>query len=297
MSVAASRRILVTGASSGIGRTIVEHLAAGGHAVIAGARKESDLAALGRLPNVTAMRLDVTRPEDVAEAAAAIGASGSGLYGLVNNAGIAGMGPLVETSVEELHRVLEVNVDGVHRMVCAMFPFLREARGRIVNISSVGGILTEPFLGTYGVSKHAVEAYTDILRDELTGFGVRVSAVEPGPFRSEIIANGLARKGDELRRQFERSIYRDMMLGALEAFSATPDALHRRNLPVPTPVAEAVAHALFAPEPKRRYLVADKDVAEAVVDRVLMLLTELNERQPQSLPMSELVAKLQKTTR
>ena len=231
----------------------------------------------------------------MSEAAASIRASGSGLYGLVNNAGIGGMGPLVETSVAELHRVLEVNLDGMHRMVCAMFPFLRESQGRIVNISSVGGILTETFLGTYGISKHAVEAYTDILREEVTGFGMRVSAVEPGPFRSEIVANGVALMGDKLRRQFEQSIYRDMMLGALDSFSATPEALHRRNFPLPTPVAEAVAHALFSSEPKSRYLVSDKEVSDAVIDRILQILKELNEQHPHSLTASQLLEKLQKT--
>ncbi len=134
----------------------MEHLSAGGHTVLAGARKQADLAALQRLPRVTPIRLDVTRSEDVAMVAATLRDSGKGLYGLVNSAGIASLSPLLETSVEELHRVQAVNLDGVHRMVCATFPFLRESKGRIVNISSIGGILTDTFLGPYGISKHAL---------------------------------------------------------------------------------------------------------------------------------------------
>jgi len=289
------RLVLVTGASTGIGRAIAEHLSASGHHVIAGARKESDLAALERLPEVTSVRLDVTRSEDVARLAAKIRDSGHGLYGLVNNAGIASLSPLVETSIDELHRVLAVNLDGMHRMVCALFPLIRESKGRIVNISSVGGILTETFLGPYGISKHAVEAYTEILREEVAAFGVQVSAVEPGPFRSEIVSNAVAFKGDRLRSEWENSIYRDVVLQALDSFTNTPEALHRSGLPKPTAVAEAVAHALFSPEPKARYLVGDKDTVEAVIDRVLTILRELNEKQPQTLTTSQLVTKLQKT--
>lgn len=187
-----SRPVLVTGASTGIGRAITEQLSASGSRVLAGARKESDLAALNRLPEVTPVRLDVTRSEDVARVAAQIRDSGHGLYGLVNNAGIASLSPLVETSVEELHRIFAVNLEGMHRMVCALFPFLRESKGRIVNISSVGGILIDTFLGPYGISKHAVEAYTEILREEVAAFGVRVSAVEPGAFQSELVSNATA---------------------------------------------------------------------------------------------------------
>jgi NAD(P)-dependent dehydrogenase (short-subunit alcohol dehydrogenase family) len=287
--------VLVTGASSGIGRAIVEHLSASGHSTLAGARKESDLAALRQLPWVTSIRLDVTRSDDVTRAADTVRDSGEGLYGLVNNAGIASLSPLVETSVEELHRVLEVNLDGMHRMVCALFPFLRESKGRIVNMSSVGGILTETFLGPYGISKHAVEAYTEILREEVAAFGVRVSAVEPGAFQSELVANAATLQGDRIRSVWENSIYRDVVLQALDSFTSTPEALHRTGLPKPTAVAEAVAHALFSPEPKARYLVGNQDTCEAVIDKVLTILRELNEQQPHTLTTSQLVARLQKT--
>lgn len=290
-----SRPVLVTGASTGIGRAITEYLSDRGHAVIAGARKDSDLTALKRLSHVTPVRLDVTRAEEVVRVVTEIRDSGHGLYGLVNNAGIASLSPLVETSVEELHRVFAVNLDGMHRMVCALFPFLQESKGRIVNISSVAGILTNTFLGPYGISKHAVEAYTEILREEVAGFGVQVSAVEPGDFRSELVSNAVASKGDRLRSEWANSIYRDVVMQALDSFTSTPEALHRTGLLTPVPVAEAVTHALFSPKPKARYLVADKDTTEVVIDRVLTILKELNETQPHTLTTPQLVAKLQKT--
>jgi NAD(P)-dependent dehydrogenase (short-subunit alcohol dehydrogenase family) len=158
---------LVTGASTGIGRSIVEHLSSGGHPVVAGARKDSDLRALRSLRNVTPVRLDVTKSADIARVAAMIRASAQGLYGLVNNAGNGMMGPLPDSSVEDLHRALAVNLDGMHRMVSGMFPFLQKSRGRIVNISSINGFITEPLFGGYCISKFAVEAYTDTLRAEV----------------------------------------------------------------------------------------------------------------------------------
>ncbi len=186
MSGAASGPVLVTGASTGIGREIVNLLSTGGHPVLAGARKETELESLGRLPGVTPVRLDVTRAGDVARVADQIRESGRGLHGLVNNAGIGNAGPLVEISVEDLHQSFSVNVDGLHRMVGAMFPFLRESRGRIVNISSINGFLPAAFFGPSVISKFAVEAYTDVLREEVSDLGVRVSSVEPGGFTSSI---------------------------------------------------------------------------------------------------------------
>jgi NAD(P)-dependent dehydrogenase (short-subunit alcohol dehydrogenase family) len=288
--------VLVTGASTGIGRSVVEHLSAGGHPVIAGARKDSDLRALGGLPNVTPVRLDVTKSEDVARVAAEIRGSTQGLYGLVNNAGNGVIGPLADSSVEDLHRALAVNFDGMHRMVIGMFPFLRKSHGRIVNISSINGFVTEPLFGGYCISKFAVEAYTDTLRAEVLPLGIRVSSVEPGAFQSRIYANGLAAMGDRFRKVWEKSdsVYRDQVLRALDELS-DPEVLNRTRWPKPTPVAEAVAHALFAEDPKPRYLVGSREEVNEVVDRVLTNLRQLNEQHPHSLSASELVARLQKT--
>ena len=290
-----SRPVLVTGSSTGIGRAIVEHLSAGGHSVLAGARKASDLERLGRLPNVDAVLLDVTRSEDVARVAATIRESGRGLHGLVNNAGNGVMGPLAEISLDELHRGLSVNLDGLHRMVGGMFPFLRESQGRIVNISSLAGFLIQPLFGPYNISKHAVEAYSDTLREEVSPLGMRVSTIEPGNFQSRIYANSISELGDQFRTLWERSesVFRDQVLQILD-YLGSPEVLGRTNFPMPTPVAEAAAHALFDADPKPRYLVGTKEETDAVVDRVMTVLRQLNEQHPHSLSAPELVGRLQK---
>ena len=292
------RPVLVTGSSTGIGRAIVELLAAEGHPVLAGARKESDLAGLGQLSGVTPVRLDVTRAADVGRLAAEIRASGHGLYGLVNNAGIGAIGPLAEIPVEELHRVFAVNLDGIHRLVGATFPFLRESRGRVVNISSISGILVEPFFGPYNISKHAVEAYTDTLREELAPLGLHVSAIEPGVFQSRIFANGLAAMPKDFQSAWEASdsVFRDTVLKILE-YVSTPEMLYGTEKPVPTPVARAVADALYSDHPKPRYLVANPGASDLVVHRLLTLLRQCNEGQPHPLRPTELHAQLDRALR
>jgi NAD(P)-dependent dehydrogenase (short-subunit alcohol dehydrogenase family) len=287
-------RILVTGASTGIGRAIVENLSTAGYSVLGAARKDTDLETLRRLPNVTPIRLDVTREKDVARVADEIRASKRGLYGLVNNAGIGNAGALVEISVEELHESFSVNVDGMHRMVRAMFPFLRKTKGRIVNISSVNGFVPAPFFGPYVISKFAVEAYTDTLRQEVKEFGVKVSVVEPGGFRSSIFANAFGPREAELRKKWKNSLYRDQLLGYLNAMVGSHERLYVHERPLPTPVAEAVRHALFAPRPKPRYLVGSKKEVEITIDRLLTTLRQLNEKQAHSISKAELVAKLEK---
>jgi len=294
MSAEATGPVLVTGASTGIGREIVKLLSTGGRSVLAGARKESDLEELGHLPGVTPVRLDVTRADDVVRVAEEVRDSGSGLYGLVNNAGIGNAGPLVELSVEELHASFSVNVDGLHRVVRGLFPFLRESRGRIVNISSINGFVPSAFFGPYVISKFAVEAYSDVLRGELSDYGVQVSSVEPGAFRSSIFANYFATREVELRAKWEKSIYRDQLLGFLDETVGSKDVLYRTNLPSPAPVAEAVRHALYSNDPKPRYLVGSKEEVEITIDRVLTTLRQLNEDQPHSYSTAELVARLEK---
>jgi NAD(P)-dependent dehydrogenase (short-subunit alcohol dehydrogenase family) len=288
-----TRPVLVTGASSGIGRATVELLSSLGFPTFAGARKQADLDSLKRLVNVTPLSLDVTRPEDVRRAAAIVRESGRGLYGLVNNAGITNMGPLAEMTVEELHQVLAVNLDGVHRMVNAMFPFLRESRGRVVNVSSIGGFLVEPLLGPYFISKHAVEAYTDVLREEVAPLGVHVVTVEPGDFQSSIFENGLTRFGDEIRRKWtgSDSVFREQVFHTLEFLEKRRN---RIEFPLPLPVAEAVANALVLDDPKPRYLVGTPTEARRVVDRLLSLAYEVNSSHPAGMSHEELVRSLDK---
>lgn len=265
------KAVLVTGASTGIGRKITERLAAEGYFVYAGARKEEDLRELDAIENVDSIRLDVTKPEEIAAAVQAVRSAGRGLYGLVNNAGVAVVGPLTEASMEHLEWVFDVNVFGPVRITKAFAPLILESGGRITTISSISGILSSPTFGVYSMSKHAVEAFGDSLAGELEPRGVRVSLVEPGSFRSEIGRNAAVRMGlDPDSKLADRSMY-----------------------PEPDAVADAVAHALFDPNPKRRYMVvATQQEAERTINKAIEELVQLNERQPYSYDRKALIEKL-----
>lgn len=133
------KAILVTGASTGIGRKITEKLAGDGYFVYAGARKEADLKALGEIKNVQAIRLDVTKPEEIDAAVATVTQGGKGLYGLINNAGIAAVGSVADTKLEEFELVMAVNVGGPYRMAKAFLPLITAQKGRIVTIGPSPG--------------------------------------------------------------------------------------------------------------------------------------------------------------
>ncbi len=157
------KAILVTGASSGIGLKITEFLSSAGHFVYAGARKEKDLAALNEMPNVQSIRLDVTIQSDIDAAVKTITEEGRGLYGLVNNAGVAIVGPLMEVDEDDFHFQMNVNVYGPVRITKAFGPLIVESKGRITTIGSIAGTLSSGYLGPYSMTKHAMEAFTDAL--------------------------------------------------------------------------------------------------------------------------------------
>ena len=136
------KSILVTGASTGIGRNLAETLAGNGYHVYAGARKDKDLAALDAIDNVTAVRLDVTRQDQVDAVVRMIREKGTGLYGLVNNAGVGGGGEVVETPIEDQTFVYAINVEGVYRTTKAFAPLVIESKGRIVTTGSIAGTIS-----------------------------------------------------------------------------------------------------------------------------------------------------------
>jgi NAD(P)-dependent dehydrogenase (short-subunit alcohol dehydrogenase family) len=183
---APQKAVLITGASTGIGRHATEYLAAEGYFVYAGARKAADIDALNKIDNVMAVRLDVTVWDEINAAVALIEAEGRGLWGVVNNAGVNVVAPLIEIDESELNFLFDVNVYGPYRITKAFAPLIIEAQGRIVNISSISGILSGGGYGIYSMSKHAIEAYTDSLAMEMDQLGVKVSAIEPGNYSSEI---------------------------------------------------------------------------------------------------------------
>ncbi len=181
--------MVVTGASTGFGAAIARHLAGrrGGVRVFGTVRRAEDEAALERA-GVTAVRMDVTDSASIARAREQVERvlAGAPLAGLVNNAGIPAAGPLELFSLDELRRVLEVNLVGAVAVTQAFLPLLKASRGRIVNMSSIAGRSALPFLGPYAASKFGLEAISDSLRRELLPFGVKVIVIEPGTFKTAI---------------------------------------------------------------------------------------------------------------
>ena len=177
----------MTGASTGIGAAIARHLAGRGLRVFGTVRRAEDEIALTR-DGVTALRMDVTDTASITrvrgEVERALGTTP--LIALVNNAGIPAAGPLELFPLDELRRVLEVNLIGVVAVTQAFLPLLKVSRGRIVNMSSVAGRGALPFVGPYTASKFGLEAISDSLRRELLPFGVRVIVIEPGSFKTAI---------------------------------------------------------------------------------------------------------------
>ena len=250
-----SKAVLVTGASSGIGRQITEHLAAEGYLVYATARKEEDLKALGAIKNVQPLRLDVTQPADIAAAVEAVTKAGRGLYGLVNNAGVATFGTIDKMRMEEFDLTMKVNVYGPVMMIKAFTPLIIAGKGRIVNISSPSGITDGggPDIVAYVMSKHAVEGLTDSLVLQLGPLGVQVTAVEPGAYRSDMDKNMLARLTEDEKAHMLKA------LGPMMDPTMFPEA---------DEVAVAVAQALSEPNPKRRYLAIPRNAPDRINSRL-----------------------------
>ena len=177
------RTVLITGCSSGIGRATALLLAAKGYQVLAGVRSKNDadeIAALG-LAKLSPVLLDVIQDEEVMSLVQQIeSTSPSGLYALVNNAGVGLPAALELCSLDELRLLLEVNTIGPLRMIQACLPMLRKARGRVINISSMNGTLAMPMVGAYSASKFALEALSDTLRLELRPWQISVSIIRPG---------------------------------------------------------------------------------------------------------------------
>jgi NAD(P)-dependent dehydrogenase (short-subunit alcohol dehydrogenase family) len=242
--------VLITGASSGIGRATALLLSEAGFAVYAGVRKTTDAESLEDSANgdLRPLILDVTSPEQVSAAIDRIREDG-GLSGLVNNAGLYMGGPLELMTDDEIEATYAVNVTGLLRITRACLPLLRDSGGRIVNISSISGLVALPGVSVYAGSKHAVEAITDSLRVELGALGLRVIAVEPGSIETEIWRKGAER--DEERSHHDRELRRiyKPILTLLEKLNRNP-----RGIPAER-VAEVVKLALTADDPNNRYTV------------------------------------------
>lgn len=182
--MAPRRVVLITGASSGIGRFAAQYLAQRGWRVFGGVRRPG---AIDGLPGVEPVLLDVTDDASVSAAVATVAERAGRIDGLVNNAGGSVLGAAEEISTEQARALLDLNVLGVLRMSQAVLPIMRrQGSGRIVNISSVVGFLPAPFMAIYAASKHAVEGLSESMDHEVRQFGIRVALVEPGFTRTNI---------------------------------------------------------------------------------------------------------------
>ena len=255
------KSLLITGASTGIGRACALHMAVLGWRVFAGVRREADAASLLKdapgypIPDrLIPVNLDVTHPDSVTEAARLLGEAvgEAGLDGLVNNAGIAIAGPLEFIALPDLRQQLEVNLTGQVAVTQAVLPLLRQARGRIVNISSVSGLLAAPYFAPYSASKFALEAFSDSLRVELRPWGIRVMVVEPGSIATPIWEKSLAEAEERLAAMppAAERLYGPAfpILRQFAKFSA------QHGLPAEQ-VARVVAEALTVRNPRARYLI------------------------------------------
>lgn len=261
--------VVVTGASSGIGEACARHLAARGCRVLAGVRREEDAARLreGGAGGLLPVQLDVGSAQDCRRLAAQAAelAGGANVLGLVNNAGIVVAGPLECLPLEDLRRQFETNVFGLLGVTQALLPVLRQTRGRIVNIGSVAGRITSPFLGAYSASKFALEALSDALRLELAQAGIAVSLIEPGPVATAMWEK-LWADNPQLRGGAQECAQH--YAAALRTFEATAGR-QPAGAVSPHAVARAVEHALIDGRPRPRYPLGRGTRTQIVLSRLL----------------------------
>jgi NAD(P)-dependent dehydrogenase (short-subunit alcohol dehydrogenase family) len=263
---AARGAVVVTGASTGIGRATALRLARLGFDVLAGVRRDADGERLVSDASgaLTPLSLDVTEAGSIEAAAVEVerAAGAAGLRGLVNNAGVAEPGPVELLPLEDLRRQLEVNVVGQIAVTQALLPLLRRGRGRIVNVSSVGGRVSTPALGAYSASKFALEALSDSLRMELRPWGIDVVVIEPGSIRTEIWHRGEKQAESLMERlpEAQRALYAPLVAGMRRLSARTQE-----RAIAPEHVAERIARALTTRRPRTRYVVgADARVQMAL---------------------------------
>jgi NAD(P)-dependent dehydrogenase (short-subunit alcohol dehydrogenase family) len=247
--------VLVTGASSGIGLATAALLARSGFRVLAGVRcdRGHTAVAASNLPSLTPVWLDVTCPEQVDGLIREISQlSPTGLYGLVNNAGIGPPQAVELTDLDELRRVLEVNTIAPLRMIQACLPLLRPTRGRVVNISSMNGAIALPMIGAYSASKFALEALSDSLRIELRPWRIPVSIIQPGQVRTPIFE-----KARTALEQRAKQIPADLSHGYEKLYARAVKFNERgaKGATSPERVARAVLKALRSRRPRLRYIV------------------------------------------
>lgn len=264
------KAVVITGASSGIGRACALTLDNNGFRVFAGVRKEADGAALRAEASeaLTPVYIDVTDEASIAALAeqVASAAGGAGLAGLVNNAGTTLPGPVEYLPLSGFRRQLEVNLVGPLAATQALLPLLRAGHGRVVNVTSAAGKVGVPLMAPYVAAKHGLEGLSDVLRLEFLQLGVQVSVIEPGFIATEM--------GGKLRRDTVAAIHALPEEGQrrygpqLEAI-AENISQHAASGSEPQVVADAVLHALTSDKPRTRYPVGEGAKRMLMLRRIL----------------------------
>lgn len=260
------RAVLITGCSSGIGRAVARGLRERGYRVFAGARREESVAELAG-EGLEALRLDVDDSASIGAAVDQVLERNDGrLYGLFNNAGFGQAGALEDLSRAALRAQFETNLFGAHELIARVLPAMRaRGEGRIIQNSSLLGLVALRYRGAYNASKFALEGLTDTLRLELAGTGIHVSLVEPGPIRSRFREHAFEAYRRNVRR--DESPHRETYL-AMERRLTTPGPVAPFTLG-PEAVLPAVVHALESRRPKARYPVTVPTRFFAVARRLL----------------------------
>jgi NAD(P)-dependent dehydrogenase (short-subunit alcohol dehydrogenase family) len=264
-STTATRSILITGCSSGIGLACAIMLKQRGWRVLATARRTEDLARLRDL-GFDALSLELADAKSIeACAAEALRLTGGKLTALINNAAYGQIGAVEDLTADVLRQQFEVNVIGTHDLTRRLIPAMRANKtGRIVQISSVLGLMAAPYRGAYCASKFALEALSDALRMELHGTGIHVSLIEPGPVRTQFLPNVLRafKANIDMAASVHKAVYEHRVAGiergGKSTFKVEPEA-----------VAKRAVHALEAARPKPRYFVTVPTYAANVLKRAL----------------------------
>ncbi|HEX7058544.1 MAG TPA: SDR family oxidoreductase [Solirubrobacterales bacterium] len=261
---------LITGASTGIGRATALRLDAQGWRVFAGVRREEDADSLrgAGSERLAPLMLDVTDAAQISAVAERVGAEvgETGLDGLVNNAGIAVPGPLETLPIEDFRRQIEVNLTAQVAVTQAMLPAVRRAPGRIVFITSIGGLMAFPMFGAYHAAKFGLEAVGDVFRQELRSWGIAVSVVEPGSIATPIWERGMDEADAIEGRAGDGHV--DLYGKSIAAYREVAMRTGARGIP-PQKVAKTIERALTSRRPRTRYLVGADARGQALAIRLL----------------------------
>lgn len=279
-TVAGAPTVLITGAGRGLGRTAALTLAAHGWRVYAGVRSDADGQQLAEHLGITPITLDITDAEHLAKLP---GQLPERLDALVNNAGVAVGGPIETLAPDELRRQLEVNVIGSTAVTQAVLPLIRNARGRIVFISSTSGRVATPGLGAYAASKFAIEAIGDSLRNELRPWGIRVSLIEPGQIDTDMSKGSHEQHEENIAKMSpeHQRLYAGHTAGMHRAIDLMDGVISSAD-----EITVAIERALADKRPRARYLVGKGSKAHAytrilpspITDRIFAKATGIPRR-------------------